>query len=152
MPTLPIRFDWSIGPGQLVTAVATSVMALWLVFGQVAKIGMNESAAKSTEDTIKVLRTDLTAQVAALKVEMTAQLVGIQTIQAEQFRSLRSDIANLPRLSVTMEQQDRRQEQTDARVNNLTGRVEVDEKAIIQNSADIVGVLREIGRLQRAPK
>jgi len=152
MPTLPIRFDRSISLGQVVTSVSTAIIMLWVVFGQVAKIGINEGAVKTTEDTIKTLRVDLTAQVSAMKLEMTAQLAGVQTIQAEQFRALRADIANLPRLNVTIEQQDRRLEQMDSRANAMAGRVEAIEKASIQNAADIVGVLREIGRLQRAPK
>lgn len=137
-----VRWSPEINTGQVVQAVVVAICSV--VVGAVY-LNTYTNQVDATKRDVASLKTDLVFQVASLRTDMGTQFMAIQTNNTEAFRRVLADIANLPDVRATLGQVERRLDQGDSRLDAQSKRLESVQAVGIQNSADIVNVLRIMG-------
>lgn len=143
---MPFRIDPGISFGQLLTAVPMLITVVWLFSGYARQTDTNQKQ-------LDQYRSDIAAQITGLKSDMTAQMVGMRADQVQQmaqmqlntdkqFNALGVIIVNLPGMKERVDQLDKRMDQADSRFGAQSNRLEAVQAASIQNSADIINILR----------
>ncbi len=132
--------------GQIIVSIA---IFGWTIMGYVTRVDIAQTSVAAAQVDIKALRNDMTTQIGGLRAELAAQIVALQAANNEQFRIVRSDIANLPEVKADMTQFNRRMDQADSRADAQSKRMDNIEKNGIQNAADIVNLLRIMGGTQK---
>jgi hypothetical protein len=108
---------------QIVQLLLIIAGAMWMVMG---RFGQGEITAGSVST--------LSTQLDNFKMENTRKLDALQAA-----------ISKIPDLSAATAQQDRRLDQTDRNIATIGAQASSAERVGIQNSADIVNILRIIG-------
>lgn len=140
-----VRFEGGINLGQIVQILMTAGFLAWIVMGYLNRVDTAQSDVRQLQADVKALRGDVTGQNEKLRIDVGAQLTALQAANNEQFRTLRTDIANLPEVRADMTQFTRRTDQADSRADAQSKRMDNIEKTGIQNAADMVNMLRTIG-------
>lgn len=141
------RYINAVSTGQLLIAGAVALAATTLFVGK----GSWQSDANQKQ--LDQYRTEIAAQITGLKSDMTAQMVGMRADQVQQmaqmqlntdkqFNALGVIIVNLPGMKERVDQLDKRMDQADSRFGAQSNRLESVQAASIQNSADIINILR----------
>jgi hypothetical protein len=123
-----VKFNPEVGLGQIINAV---VMAGGIVYA----IANYTNKVDNTQRDVQQLRTEMTRQLAEISVSVN-----------EQFKGVRTDIANLPDVKAELTQLERRADQSDNRAGAQSNRLDRLQETIIQTSSDVAGLLRDKAR------
>jgi hypothetical protein len=107
----------------------------------------NATAQVATQTAINALDTKFTAQLTAVRADLTEKIVGIQAQNNEQFRGVRSDIANLPDVRASMEELKRRADGFDSRLDAQSKRNELTDRSEIETRSDLKNLASDVARL-----
>lgn len=145
MSAISRRLSFRIDPG---ISYGNILIAAPLIVGIIYSVGGRDTDLKTTQAEVA----KLTAQIEKLRSDMAGQIAELKTSTSEQIRGVRSDIANLPDIRATMGQMEQRLGRDETRLDALAARIEAVDKAGTQNSADLVGILRNIAAMQATKK
>lgn len=161
---MPFRFDPGISLGHVLSALPTIVLAVWILSGNAKQTDANQKqldqyhteaialseANKKQQDQsraevtsqINNVKSDLLLKIADMRTEQANQIAQIQLNTNKQFDNLALIIANLPGMNV-------RVDQLEKRVDNVQRQQEQDHSAVIENTANINNIGRQVNILQK---
>lgn len=142
MRRMPFRFDPGISFGHIIAAIPSLVLVVWFLSGKITTVD-------NTQIEIKTFKTDIISDMTSFKVEMGRRMDQIQVIQNDQFKILRSDIANIPEFQANLKVVNQRLDRGEVRADVTNSRLDEIAGTAVQNKADIVGILRSLGAAQR---
>lgn len=137
-----VRIDPGISIGHIIGAIPSLVLVIWFLSGKM-------SSVDNTQDQMKTFKIDLSSDWAAFKKDVGQRLDGIQALQNDQFKILRSDIANIPEFQATLKLVNQRLDRDEVRADVMSAHLDDVAGKGVQNSADIVGILRTVGAAQK---
>lgn len=141
---LPFRFDPGVNLGHIITAVPSVILVVWFLSGKITTVD-------NTQSEMKTLKSEFGADMASFKLDVGRQFDAVRLQQNDQFKILRSDIANIPEFQATLKLVNQRLDRDEVRADVMSARLDDVAGKGVQNSADIVGILRTAGAAQKIP-
>ena len=126
-----MEFDPKITLGEIMGVIA---LAGGVTFWAISSAGTAKTAADAAQRA--------SDGVASLRADMNDQFRGVKADTAQQFQQVRSDIANIPDMHAEMTQLEKRQDSADARIEALSKRIDLMQRDVIQERADLDNIVR----------